>query len=76
MQTYRLPQSVCNVIPLDEVGMTSDTPQVEVPAKPLCWVTDDETDRIVASRTAQLGVTMLSNLAHSSQTTTPVLNNL
>ena len=47
MPTYRLPQSVCNVIPLDEVGMTSDTPQVEVPAKPLCWVTDDETDRIV-----------------------------
>ena len=56
--------------------MTTDTPQVEVPAKPLCWVTDDETDRIVASRTAQLGITMLNNLAHSSQTTTPVLNSL
>jgi hypothetical protein len=46
MPTYRLPQSICNVIPLDEVGMTSDTRLVQVPAKPPCWCIDEESERI------------------------------
>ena len=46
MPTYRLPQSVCNVTLLDEVGMTSDTQRVEVPTKALTWYADEESDRI------------------------------
>jgi len=42
MPTYRLPQSICNVIPLDDVGMTCDGQRVEVPASPLRWCTDEE----------------------------------
>lgn len=46
MPTYRLPQNVGNVVPLDEVGMTSDTLQAAVPARPLHWFTDEENDQI------------------------------
>ena len=46
MPTYRLPQSVGNVTPLDEVGMTSDIQRVEVTTKPLSWCTVEESDRI------------------------------
>ena len=46
MPTYRLPQSVCNIIPSDEVGMTSDTQDVKVPSRSLCWYTDEESDHI------------------------------
>ena len=55
MPTYRLPQSVCNVISLDEVGMTSDTVRVVVPAKPLRWCTDEESvlEWTVAPNTVQ-----------------------
>jgi hypothetical protein len=42
MPTYRLPQSVCNVTPLDEVGMTSDTRRVEVPTKTFSWYAQEE----------------------------------
>ena len=46
MPTYRLPQSVCNVTPLDEVGMTSDTRRVEVPTKTLSWYAQEGSDSI------------------------------
>ena len=46
MPTYRLPQSACNVTPLDEVGMTNDTQRVEVPTTALSWYADEESDHI------------------------------
>ena len=48
MPTYRLPQSACNVTPLDEVGMTSDTQRVEVPTTALSWYADEENDQLDA----------------------------
>ena len=46
MPTYRLPQSVCSVTPLDEVGMTNEAQRVAVTTKAFSWYAQEESDRI------------------------------